>query len=60
MTDLLDLRELKRETARLLPRGHPVRAALQREPDFLPDPEARAKLAAYARLLLVAREGGSR
>ena len=60
MTDLLDFRELKRGAIRLLPREHPVRMALQREPDFLPGPEARAKLAAYARLLLTNREGGGR
>ncbi|MEE9592658.1 MAG: hypothetical protein V3W28_03650 [Thermoplasmata archaeon] len=54
MTALLDLRELKREAARLLPRDHPVRTALQREPNLLPAVEGRSKLAVYARLLLPA------
>ncbi len=58
MTDLLDLRELKREAVRLLPRGHPVRVALQREPDLLPAAEGRSKLAVYARLLLTAGQEG--
>ena len=54
----LDLRDLKRDARRLLPRGHPIREALQDEPDLLPAEEGRAKLAAYARILTRLREGG--
>ena len=57
MTALLDLRELKREAARLLPRNDPIRVALQREPDLLPAAEGRSKLAVYARLLMAGQEG---
>ena len=56
--DLVDLREVKAEARRLLPRDHPVRRALEGEPDLLPTDEGRAKLAAYARTLLSLREGG--
>ena len=57
MTDrLLDLRELKAETRRLLPRGHPIRGALNGEPDSLPAIEGRAKLGVYLRLVLAGRE----
>ena len=55
--DLLDLRDLKAEARRLLPRGHPIREALQGEPDLLPAEEGRAKLASYARILARFREG---
>lgn len=48
--ELLDLRELKAEVRRLLQRGHPIREALQAEPDLLPAEEGRAKLASYARV----------
>ncbi len=54
----VNLQELKAEARRLLPRGHPIRRALDGEPDSLPATEGRAKLAVYARLLLAAREGG--
>ena len=55
--DLLDLRELKAEARRLLRRGHPIREALEGEPDLLPAEEGRAKLAVYIRLFLSLREG---
>lgn len=58
MTDLLDFRELKREARRLLPRSHPIRRALDGEPDSLPGIEGRAKLEVYLRLVLAGREGG--
>ncbi len=57
-TGVVDLRELKREARRLLPRGHSIRVALEGEPDALPVVEGRAKLAVYARLLLAARGDG--
>ncbi len=53
--EVVDLTELKAEVRRLLPRGHPIRAALQGEPDFLPVTEGKAVLATYARLLLAGR-----
>lgn len=56
--ELLDLRKIKAEARRLLPRGHPIREALQSEPDLLPAEEGRAKLATYARVLARLREGG--
>ncbi len=52
---IVDLRELKRAAADLLRPSHPVRAALQHEPDFLPGPEGRTKLEVYTRLLLAYR-----
>ncbi len=52
---IVDLRELKREARRLLPRGHSIRRALENEPDVLPVAEGKAKLATYARFLLAAR-----
>ena len=55
--DLVDLRQLKAETRRLLPRGHPIREALQDEPDLLPAEEGRTKLSVYARVLTRIREG---
>ncbi len=58
--DVVDLTELKREVRRLLPRGHPIRRALENEPDVLPVAEGRAVLRVYARLLLAGREGGRR
>ncbi len=56
----VDLRELKAEARRLLPRGHPIRRALDGELDSLPVVEGRAVLRVYARLLLAAREGSRR
>ncbi len=53
--EVVNLTELKRAAAHLLPRDHPIRRALQGEPDFLPVVEGRAKLAVYARFLLAAR-----
>lgn len=54
----MDFRQLKAEARRLLPRGHPIREALQNEPDLLPADEGRTKLAVYARVLAQLREGG--
>lgn len=56
--ELLDLRKIKAEARRLLPRGHPIREALQSEPDLLPAEEGRTRLATYARVLARLREGG--
>ena len=58
-TDVVDLRDLKLEAARLLPRGDPVRECLLAEPDVLPEEEGRAVLATYVRLLLKTRGGES-
>lgn len=55
--NLVDLREVKSVARQVLPRGHPVREALDREPDVLEGPEARARLVAYCRILLAQREG---
>lgn len=52
---VVDLRDVKREAQRVLPRGHPVREGLEREPDALPPREARAKLETYLRLLILHR-----
>ncbi len=54
-TAVVDLTELKRAVRHLLPRGHPIRRALENEPDVLPVAEGKAKLATYARLLLASR-----
>ncbi len=53
--EVVDLRELKREARRLLPRGHSIRRALEDEPDALPVVEGRAVLRVYTRLLLAGR-----
>ncbi len=55
---IVDLRELKREARRLLPRGHSIRMTLEGEPDALPVVEGRAVLRVYTRLLLHGRGNG--
>jgi hypothetical protein len=51
-TDWIDLRPSKETVARLLPVSHPLRVALQQEPDFLPRDIGRAKIEAYLWILL--------
>jgi len=46
----IDLRELKREVLRLYPAGHPLREALLREQDIIPEAEALGKLLVFLSL----------
>lgn len=50
MDELVDLRPLKREFELRLPPNHPNRIAVMREPDFLPWPEALAKIEVFIRI----------
>lgn len=40
----------------MFPPGHPVREAISREPDFLPESAGIAKLETYARIVLAWRK----
>lgn len=53
--ELIDLREVKKKAAEILPPGHPVLVLLAGEPDFLPFEIGCAKLHYYARLVLAMR-----
>jgi len=50
--DLVDMRQLKATTIRLLGPGHPLRDALSREPDTLPRAIGLAKLETYLQWIL--------